>query len=76
MALEPTPEELDEMDQYADVLADAHAILTSVEGITFGEALRRAVEMADVHVPEEMQKVMLAALARVVFQGFPSDIEA
>jgi len=56
MALEPTPEELDEMDQYADVLADAHAILTSVEGITFGEALRRAVEMADVHVPEEMQR--------------------
>ena len=65
-----------EMKEYGGVLQRADALLEADEGMKFGEAVRRAVEMADVEVPKKIQDQMLMALFRVTTGGFPSKVDA
>jgi hypothetical protein len=58
------------------VLQRAHELLTSNPRMTIGEAVRRAVEAADVHVPQNVQDAIVMALGKMLFRGFPSDVDA
>lgn len=59
-----------------DVLRRAHELLQANPRTTIGEAVKRAVEAADVPVPQHVQDLMVVALARLLLRGFPSDVDA
>lgn len=59
-----------------DVLARAHALLMADGTMTIGTAIRRAVEAADVEVPQDVQDGMVRALGKLLLRGFPSEVDA
>ena len=58
------------------VLARAHALLMADNTMKVGTAIKRAVEAADVEVPQDVQDGMVRALGKLLFQGFPSKVDA
>jgi len=65
-----------EIDRYTPILMRAHGLIESDRNLKFGEALRLSIHDAGVTVPKDVEDAMLVSLAKVVFNGFPSDIEA
>lgn len=62
---------------WADILQRAHNLcIDNPSSMTIGEALRRSIEAADVEVPENIERAMVQSLGKLLFRGFPSDIEA
>ena len=66
----------EEQKEWGRVLQCAHAFVERNPRLSFGEAVQRAVEMADCVVPPEVQDRMLAALFNLSVNGFPSKVEA
>ncbi len=64
------------MKEWATVLNHAHELLLKDKNIPMGLAIRRAVEAADVEVPEEVQERMLIMLFKLCVNGFPTKVEA
>jgi len=62
--------------QQGAVLERAHNLLQANSTMKIGEAVRRAVEAADCPMPQDTQDAMVRALGKLMFQGFPSDIDA
>lgn len=38
--------------------------------------IKRVIQTADVEVPEDIENTMIRALGKMLFQGFPSKIDA
>jgi hypothetical protein len=59
-----------------DVLRRAHELLLAHPTMTIGEAVTKATEAADVAIPKDIEDAMVRALGKMLFQGFPSKVEA
>lgn len=62
--------------EYGRVLQIAYSMIEADQRLPIGEALRRAIEVADVAVPGDVRDKMAVVLARVMLGGFPSTVEA
>jgi hypothetical protein len=73
----PIPSKLSDLQrQQGAVLQRAHELLQADNSMKIGEAVKRAVEAADCPMPQDIQDAMVRALGKMLFQGFPSDIDA
>lgn len=59
-----------------DVLRRAHELLQANPRTTIGEAVKRAIEAADVPIPKDIEAAMVRALGAMLFRGFPSKVDA
>lgn len=58
------------------VLAQAHRLIEACPTMTVGQAVKKAIEHADVAIPQEVEDTMVVALARLLLNGFPSEVDA
>lgn len=59
-----------------EALRYAHELMMAHNKMTISEAVNKAIQKADCPIPQNIEDAMVRALAKMLFKGFPSDIEA
>lgn len=62
--------------QQGGALQYAHELLMANDKMTVSEAINKAIQKADCTFTREVEDAMVMALGKMLFRGFPSDIDA